>query len=46
MRPDLLQDGSDIYQEFVRLANGHQLAITNMVDELSCLALKSTLIVS
>ncbi|KAK3821280.1 MAG: hypothetical protein J3Q66DRAFT_149769 [Benniella sp.] len=44
MRPDLLQDGDPAYQTLVRLADDAQLAITNLIDELSCLALKSTLI--
>jgi len=46
MRPDLLEDGDPTYQTLVRLADDAQLAITNMIDELSCLTLKSTLIVS
>ncbi|KAK3816156.1 MAG: hypothetical protein J3Q66DRAFT_431801 [Benniella sp.] len=44
LRPDLQQDGDPTYQTLVRLADDAQLAITNMIDEISCLTLKSTLI--
>ncbi|KAG0006831.1 hypothetical protein BGZ65_003080, partial [Modicella reniformis] len=43
LRPELQSDGVT-YEKLVSLADEHQTAITNMVDELSCLTLKTVLI--
>ncbi|KAF9093787.1 hypothetical protein BGX27_001569, partial [Mortierella sp. AM989] len=45
LRPELGQDDG-IYKEMVKIADGHQADITNMIDEVSVLTQKATVLIA